>query len=83
MPWAVKWRDSDGEYLIGRFGLSVKKAPVHLAGYETIVFETREEARLYVRAHYGYLSKDYLWNKSLQRKTPQVVKVTVKVEEVS
>lgn len=90
MAWAVKWREEsslDGkrEYLMGRFyGVDAPKAPCCLAGYTTMVFSTRDEARTFIKDVYGYLKdRPDLKAEPFGWKIPMPVKVTVKVEEAT
>lgn len=87
--WAILWRESDknlagpSERLIGRFGWGQPEVPDFLAGYTTMVFETREAARKYKRERYGYIGR----RADLRRYphgwlSPKVVKVRVRVEVV-
>lgn len=83
MPWAIKWRsenklDGKTERLMGHCQII---DPLK-GGYTIMCFRTREEARRYVKQHYSYIK----WRADLRAephgwKMPQVVKVTVTVQE--
>ena len=87
LPWAVKWRcenrlDGHVDHLEGRYGFL--DVPGHVAGYNTMVFKTREEARQFIRLQYGYIRE----RPDLQRgphgwKMPIPVRVVVLVVETS
>ena len=77
--WAVKWRSKDGNHLCGAF----HAAPVAPAfrGCPAILFNTRQEARDFIKAQYGYIAErpdlraaPHYW------RMPVAVKVTVTVE---
>lgn len=58
--WGLLWQSTnrlDGErrQLMGRYSLGNPDAPEHLAGYNTMAFRTRAEARAYIEKHYGYI----------------------------
>lgn len=82
--WAIKWLSESRlsgrrEYLLGG---ARHERPSPFAGYTTMVFETRREARQYLKEHYGYIRE----RKDLRQephgwKPPMVVKVTVMVKE--
>ena len=84
MTWAIKWRsvnklDGDCSHLMGE----PRSFQTEKSGYKIMCFETRQQARDHVRQHYSYI-KD---RKDLQRephgwRMPQVVKVSVSVQEI-
>ena len=84
--WAILFRsesrlDGKREYLGGRFDGRVPGAPPHLAGYATMVFQTREDAREHVRKHHGYIARrPDLRAEPFGWKVPLIVKVRVTVE---
>ena len=88
MPWAIKWRsenrlDGKREYLMGRFHARDSIVPGFMRGHRTMVFETRAEARAYMRKHWGYIAN----RQDLRRephgwKSPIPVKVKVMVKEI-
>ncbi len=89
MPWAVKCRsecqlDGKREHLAGRFRPNVPEAPLHLAGYNTMMFKTRATARAFIDVYYGYIRKcPDLRREPHGLKMPVAVKVKVTIEEVS
>lgn len=89
MPWAIKWRSESQlsgkvERFVGCRGAVNPPVPVHLDGYTTALFRTREEARGHIRQHFGYIrrrpdlrAEPHGW------KMPVPVKVRVSIEEVA
>ena len=83
--WGILWREEsrlDGkvEHLLGRFS-SIDNVPPHVAGYTTMVFDSRQAARNYLRTCYGYISTRIdLRREPLGWKMPKVVKVAVSVQ---
>lgn len=58
--WAIQWRSNnslDGEtvHLMGRFNRHNQELPAWAQGLSTMLFATRDEARRYIRNHYGYI----------------------------
>lgn len=85
MSWAILKRsenqlDGKREYLAGRFSVGCGAVPASLAGYTTMVFETREQARWWVRHYCTDLRKRPDLRKEPHGwKPPRVVKVDVVV----
>ena len=82
--WAIKWESRNhlnGEtvYFIGVKG-NLEPTPAWLRGYNTMVFETRREARAHIKSKYSYIAKrrnlraePYGW------RVPEAVRVRVSV----
>ncbi len=86
--WGIKWRsvnklDGDRSGLRGRHQYDVPDPHPCLAGYSTMVFSTKKEARAFIKEHWGYLAK----RSDLKRephcwRMPWPVRVEVSVKEV-
>ena len=83
--WAVKWESNnqlDGHraWLCGCAQHMLR--PSHLAGYTTMVFKSRREAREYISRRYGYIAdRPDLKQEPHGWKMPRPVRVTVSVTE--
>ncbi len=80
MTWAIKWRGG----LQGRYRLGLRSVPPHVAGYKTMCFDTRREARDAARQIWRSLEgrpdlrgAPHFW------RSPKVVKVAVSVREIA
>ncbi len=80
MSWAIKWRG--GLQGVCRPGL--RPAPPHMAGYTTMCFRTRKEARQAARQIWRFLdNRPDLRRPPHNWRAPKIVRVNVTVEEVA
>lgn len=76
--WAIKWRG----HFVGRMGGG--PVPEFVAGNRFLLFETRREARDYVRDRYGYIrNRPDLRRPPHNWRMPAPVKVAIEIKECS
>ncbi len=80
IAWAIKHADYGREYLEG--GARIER-PREFAGYVTMAFRTRREARAYIEKQYGYIrnrpdlqASPHCW------RMPKAVRISVTVTEL-
>ena len=52
MPWGVEFMGK----LQGRHRAGLERVPFHVAGFNSLAFNTRDEARNFIRKHYGQIA---------------------------
>lgn len=71
MTWAILWRSKGGSHLVGTTSHPCRR----------VLFDTRQEARDYVRERFGYIaSRPDLQGPPHFWKMPKPVKVTIAIE---